>query len=275
MLALSQMPTTRRNPARCSASATRPAGLVKLNVHARGARTSARAATLSRAGTLRIAMAKPPGPVVSWPSTLRRSAIRSSSTRPRSTPTRIVVTMIAASRRASSRSWVCSTRNGAPASRAISAWPSQPTSSIRWIMRIVVASIPNRELGTRPLDGRDGGAGTLSGHPRAITPRTYSVIPSWVAIVGGSTPAASSRRASSTTAAVISLRSIANTSSVKPIRRGPPPVSPPRRLIQEQSAPVARYRPPMGRSPAADALARVSPRLPRSTRFPTRFAEAP
>ena len=45
-------------------------------------------------------MAKPPGPVVSWPSTPCRRAMRSSSTRPSSLPTRMVVTTNAVSRKA-------------------------------------------------------------------------------------------------------------------------------------------------------------------------------
>ena len=88
-IATLQSPTARW-PASSSARVTIPTGFVKSTIHAPSAASSrTRSAISSTTGTVRIAFAKPPAPVVSWPMQPQASGIVSSESRAAWPPTRI------------------------------------------------------------------------------------------------------------------------------------------------------------------------------------------
>lgn len=64
---VSQIPTTRARVCALMAWVISPAGLVKLTSQASGLRRSIMRACSIATGTVRSALATPPGPVVSWP----------------------------------------------------------------------------------------------------------------------------------------------------------------------------------------------------------------
>ena len=78
-----------RCPASSSARVTIPTGFVKSTIHASGAASArTRSAISSTTGTVRIAFANPPAPVVSWPMQPHASGIVSSRSRAAWPPTR-------------------------------------------------------------------------------------------------------------------------------------------------------------------------------------------
>ena len=85
------MPTTRVSPDAVSACVIRPAGFVKLMTHASGARRRTLATRSVKTGMVRRAIAQPPGPVVSCPTTPYASGTCSSMIRPARPPTRTLV----------------------------------------------------------------------------------------------------------------------------------------------------------------------------------------
>src|SRR5699024_1730752 len=84
-IGVSQMPTTRSPSTVRIASVTIPAGLVKLMTQAPGAACATVRAMSRATGIVRNAKARPPGPIVSWPSSPRARATRP-STVPASAP---------------------------------------------------------------------------------------------------------------------------------------------------------------------------------------------
>lgn len=72
---------TARCPASSSARVTIPTGLVKSMIQACGAIRRTRSAMSSTTGTVRSALAKPPAPVVSWPTQQNSSGNVSSTFR--------------------------------------------------------------------------------------------------------------------------------------------------------------------------------------------------
>ena len=109
------MPTARSPSTVRIASVTIPAGLVKLMTQASGA-TSAIVRAMSRAtGIVRRAKARPPGPMVSWPSSPSPRATRSSTVRASAPPTRTAENTKSAPVTASRRSVVALRRGSATA----------------------------------------------------------------------------------------------------------------------------------------------------------------
>ena len=111
--------TLQRPRARCpssrSACVTIPTGLVKLTSQAPGfARRAASSAISSTTGTVRRALANPPGPVVSWPTQPNRGGIVSSRKRAAWPPTRSWTTTKSAPSSAAERSRVAVTRPDHP-----------------------------------------------------------------------------------------------------------------------------------------------------------------
>src|SRR5205823_8619 len=85
------MPTTRVSADAVNAWVIRPAGFVKLMTHASGARRRTLATRSVKTGMVRRAIAQPPGPVVSCPTTPYASGTCSSMIRPARPPTRTLV----------------------------------------------------------------------------------------------------------------------------------------------------------------------------------------
>ena len=89
LIATLQSPTA-RCPASSRARVTMPTGFVKSTIQASGPASSrTRSAISSTTGTVRIAFAKPPAPVVSWPMQPQGSGAVSSCSRAAWPPTRI------------------------------------------------------------------------------------------------------------------------------------------------------------------------------------------
>ncbi len=114
----SPIATLHRPIARCpssrSARVTMPTGLVKFTIHAPGLRRRTRSAISSTTGTVRMAFASPPAPVVSCPMHPQVSGHVSSRARAACPPMRSCSSTAAASVTASSRSLVVEILHGLP-----------------------------------------------------------------------------------------------------------------------------------------------------------------
>lgn len=126
-------------PAWSSARVTMPTGLVKSMIQASGAARLTRSAMSSTTGTVRIAFASPPAPVVSWPMQPHSSGQVSSSLRAACPPTRSWSSTASAPATPASRSEVVTIRPGWPCLAKIRR-ASPPTSSSRCASGSISAS---------------------------------------------------------------------------------------------------------------------------------------
>ena len=158
---------------------TIPTGFVKSTIQASSAASSrTRSAICSITGTVRIAFAKPPAPVVSWPMQPQASGIVSSRSRAACPPTRIWTSTKSAPSTARSRSVVSESSPRQPV-RSSMRVASPPTTSSRSSSTSISAS---SSIGTSKLPeprdelGRVRRAGTDDGDLHPFTP--VSVTPS-------------------------------------------------------------------------------------------------